>query len=146
MTLIRWNPFQDLVSIQDEMNRMFDSYFARKPGGGEMMIWNPVVDISETEEEITVAAEVPGIRKEDIKITIQDNVLTLSGEKHQEKEEKHKQYHRVERSFGSFQRSFSLPSSVSADKVKAKYKDGILVVVLPKSEESKPKEIQVSVS
>lgn len=146
MTLIRWNPFQDLVSIQDEMNRMFDSYFSRKPGGGEMMIWNPVVDISETEEEITVAAEVPGIKKEDIKITIQDNVLTLSGEKNEEKEEKNKQYHRVERSFGSFQRSFSLPSSVSADKIKAKYKDGILVVVLPKSEESKPKEIQVKVS
>ncbi|HHS12499.1 MAG TPA: Hsp20/alpha crystallin family protein [bacterium] len=146
MTLIRWNPFQDLVSIQDEMNRMFDSYFARKPESGGMMIWNPVVDISENEEEITVSAEVPGIKKDDIKITIQDNVLTLSGEKTQEKEEKNKQFHRVERSFGSFQRSFSLPSSVSADKVKAKYKDGILMVVLPKSEESKPKEIQVAVS
>ena len=148
MSLIRWTPFKDLLTIQDEMNRLFHEYFTRAPEKmeGDNYPWIPVVDIFETEDEIKVVAEIPGIKKDDVKISLQDNVLTLKGEKKQEKEEKDKNFHRVERSYGSFQRSFSLPAAVQADKVKANYKDGILTITLPKVEEAKPKEIAITVS
>ncbi len=108
--------------------------------------WSPTVDISETKDEVIVKAEVPGMTKEDISVFLQDNVLTLRGEKKQEKEEKDKTFHRVERSYGSFVRSFTLPTLVQADKVKAAYKVGVLQITLPKAEEVKPKEILVSVN
>lgn len=146
MTIVRWAPFRDMLNIQDEMNRLFNTYFAKSSDKEEGMVWHPFVDISESNNEITVTAEVPGMTKEDIKVSIQDNVLTLSGEKKQEKQGKGKNYHRIERAFGVFERSFSLPVSVQSDKVKAAYKDGILTITLPKSEEAKPKEISVSVS
>ena len=146
MTIVRWAPFRDMLNIQDEMNRLFNAYFAQSPEKGEGMVWHPFVDISESDDAIMVTAEVPGMKKEDIKVSIQDNILTLSGEKKQEKEDKGKNYHRIERAFGVFERSFSLPVSVQSDKVKAVYKEGILTITLPKSEEAKPKEISVSVS
>ena len=146
MTLVRWSPFRNLVSIQDEMNRMFNSYFGRLPEEEDQGMWYPAVDISESTDEITVKAEVPGMKKEDIKISIQDNILTLKGEKIKENEEKEKNYHRIERNYGVFERSFSLPVSIQMDKVKAKYQDGILMISLPKSEEAKPKEIDVAVN
>lgn len=108
--------------------------------------WSPTVDISETKDEVIVKAEVPGMTKEDISVFLQDNVLTLRGEKKQEKEEKDKTFHRVERSYGSFVRSFTLPTLVQADKVKAAYKVGVLQITLPKAEEVKPKEILISVN
>jgi HSP20 family protein len=107
--------------------------------------WSPSVDVSETKDNVIVNAEIPGMSKEDVKVTVQDNILTLSGEKKQEKEEKNGSYHRIERSYGSFRRSFILPTPVEADKVKATYKDGILRITLPKTEEVKANEIPISI-
>jgi HSP20 family protein len=108
-------------------------------------VWSPSVDVSETKDNVVIKAEIPGMTKDDVKISIQDNVITLKGEKKQEKEEKDANYHRIERSYGSFCRSFTLPAAVKADKIKATYKDGILNVTLPKTEEVKPKEIPINV-
>ncbi len=145
---MRWSPVRDILNIQDEMSRLFNAFFTNTPDRteGSTFSWGPLVDISETDDEIKVIAEVPGMKKEDIKISIQDNVLTLRGEKKQEKEEKDKNSHRVERAYGAFERSFSLPASVQTDKVKASYKEGVLTISLPKPEEAKPKEIDISVS
>ena len=147
MAITRWRPFKDVVSIQDEMNRLFDDFFGRPVlmTGWTEGVWNPTVDVSEDKDNVIIKAEMPGLSKEDVKISIQDNVLTLKGEKKQEKEEKDKNYHRIERNYGSFCRSFQLPTSVKSDKVKASYKDGVLSVTLPKTEEVKPKEIPISI-
>ena len=148
MTLIRWTPIGNMTNFQDEMNRLFNEFFTAAPGRSEAgaFPWNPLVDIAETKDDIIVKAEVPGMKKDDIKVVIQDNVLTLKGEKQEEKQEKDKQYHRVERSYGLFERSFSLPVSVQVDRVKADYKEGVLTINLPKAEEAKPKEVSVNVS
>jgi HSP20 family protein len=148
MTLIRWTPIRGMTGFQDEMNRLFNEFFASTPDRGETGVfpWNPLVDIAETKDDIVVKAEIPGMKKDDIKIVIQDNILTLKGERQEEKQEKDKRYHRVERSYGSFERSFSLPVSVKVDKVKADYKDGVLTITLPKAEEAKPKEVSVNIS
>jgi len=108
--------------------------------------WMPVVDISESDGEYLIKAELPEVKKEDVKVTVEDGVLTIQGERRQEKEEKGKRYHRVERSYGSFVRSFTLPESVDEGGVKAEYKDGVLNLHLPKSEKVKPKAIDVKVS
>jgi HSP20 family protein len=147
MAIARWRPFKDVVSIQDEMNRLFDDFFGRpvlKTAWTEG-VWSPTVDVSEDKDNVIIKAEMPGMSREDVKISIQDNVLTLKGEKKQEKEEKDKNYHRIERSYGSFCRSFQLPTSVKSDKIKAAYKDGVLSITLPKTEEVKPKEIPISI-
>lgn len=150
MTLVRWRPFRDIVSIQDEMNLLFNDFFGRVPsrfeGDWNASEWSPSVDISETKDNIVIKAEVPGIRKEEIKITLQDNVLMLKGERKQEKEEKETNFHRMERSYGSFARSFNLSTVVQADKIKASYKDGILNIILPKAEEVKPKQIPIEIN
>lgn len=147
MAIVRWRPFRDLVSIQDEMNRLFDDFFGRPVARTEWTegVWSPTVDVSEDRDNVIIKAEMPGMKKEDVKISIQDNVLTLKGEKKQEKEEKDKSYHRVERSYGSFCRSFQLPTSVKTDKIKANYKEGVLNITVPKTEEVKPKEIPISI-
>ena len=111
-----------------------------------MADWMPTVDISETEGEYLIKAELPEVRKEDVKVTVENGVLTLQGERRQEKEEKGKRFHRVERSYGSFVRSFTLPESVDESSVKAEYKDGVLNLHLPKSEKVKPKAIDVKVA
>jgi len=147
MSIVRWSPFRDMLGIQDEMNRLFNAYFTRSSDQeGKSLVWHPFVDIFETDNEIKVVAEVPGMNKEDIKVSIQDNVLTISGVKKQEADDTSKNYHRIERAWGTFERSFSLPMAVRVDKVNAAYKDGILTITLPKSEEAKPKEIDVSVT
>jgi HSP20 family protein len=147
MAIVRWRPFRDMVSIQDEMNKLFDDFLGRPLMRTEWSegVWNPSVDISETKDNVLIKAEMPGLNKEDVKISMQDNMLTLTGEKKQEKEEKETNYHRVERSYGAFSRSFSLPTSVKSDKIRATYKDGILSITLPKTEEVKPKEIPISI-
>ncbi len=144
MAIVRWSPFRDLVSIQQEVNRLFDDLMTRRgEPSGEGAIWVPAVDISETEDAISVKMEVPGVTKDGIKISVTNNVLTVKGEKKMEKETKEEQYHRVERVYGSFVRSLELPTVVAADQVKATYEDGVLSIVLPKSEEVKPKEIPI---
>jgi HSP20 family protein len=147
MAITRWRPFRDLVTVQDDMSRFFEDFFSRPLVRTEWTegVRSPTVDVSETKDDLVIKAEMPGMNKEDVKISIHDNILTLKGEKKQEKEEKDANYHRIERSYGSFCRSFNLPTSVKADKVKATYKDGVLNVTLPKTEEAKPKEIPILV-
>jgi HSP20 family protein len=125
---------------------MFDSFLQR---GGDLFesgtMLSPATDISEDKDNLVFSVEIPGMNKEDFKVTVQDNILTIRGEKRQESEVKDSSYRRVERSYGSFSRSFNLPASVQSDKIKAAYEDGVLKLVLPKAEEAKPKEIQISV-
>ena len=147
MAITRWRPFRDVVSVQDEMSRLFEDVFGQRPARVEWTdgVWNPSVDVTEDKDSVVVKAEMPGLNKDDIKISVQDSILTLKGEKKQEKEEKEIDYHRIERSYGSFCRSFQLPTTVRADKIKANYKDGVLSIILPKTEEVKPKEIPIGI-
>ena len=155
MSLIRWTPARDLptfpsdvINMQREINRMFDSFFRGGLSEDDALVasdWSPAVDIAEHDNEYTVKLELPGVSKEDVKITMQNNVLTVRGEKRKEKETKGSSYHRVERSYGTFQRNFTLPSTVKADKIDASYAEGILTIVLPKAEEARAKQIEVKV-
>jgi HSP20 family protein len=155
MALIRWKENRDLpafpsevLNMQREINRMFDGFFR---GGaddeGQMFLssWSPATDIVEHENEYVVNLELPGVDKDDVKITMQENLLTIRGQKKEEKESNGSQYRRVERSYGEFQRTFQLPSSVKSDRIEAAYRDGILTVSLPKAEEARSKQIEVKV-
>ena len=148
MAIVRWRPLGNLFNIQNEINRLFSELAASPPESRDLAetAWSPSVDISETEHEIVLVAELPGIDQKDLKVDVQDNVLTLSGEKKQTKETKEKNFHRIERSYGAFHRSFALPVEVDVAKVKAVYKDGLLNIILPKAEVSKPKQIDIQVS
>jgi HSP20 family protein len=147
MAITRWRPFRDLVSIRDEMNRLFEDFFGGTPARSEWEegIWSPTIDVSETKDKVMVEADLPGLKKEDVKISVQDDTLIIKGEKKQKKEEKEADYHRVERSYGSFFRLIPLPTSVKRDQVKANYKDGVLKITMPKTEEVKSKEIPISI-
>ncbi|MBK9305920.1 MAG: Hsp20/alpha crystallin family protein [Nitrospira sp.] len=149
MALVRWDPFRELEEVSDRLNRMFARPATRSSNGKETMIvadWTPSVDISETEGEYQIKAEIPDVKKEDVKVTLEDGVLTIQGERRHEKEEKGKKYHRIERSYGSFVRTFSLPDVIDEEKVKAEFKEGVLNLSLPKSEKAKPKAIDVKVA
>ena len=149
MALLRWDPFREMASLQERMNRIFSDFRVRSPLGEEEInqgAWAPPVDIYETAESIVLEAELPGITKDGIVVEVKDNTLTLKGDKKFEREVKEENYHRVERSYGAFQRVFTLPSTVQQDRVKAKFKDGILEITLPKVEEAKPKQIKVEAS
>ncbi|NUM75178.1 Hsp20/alpha crystallin family protein [candidate division KSB1 bacterium] len=148
MSIVRWSPVRDMLNMQADMNRLFGNMFDRDSyetslGRGA---WNPVVDITETADEYQVTAELPGLNKDDVKISYEGGVVTIRGEKKQEKEDKNRNYHRVERSFGMFERSFRLPTQIDVNKIEAKFKDGILGLRLPKSEEARPKEIPIKIS
>src|SRR5262245_19029607 len=148
--LTRWSPMKEL----EEMEKRLAGVFGRAPSVGNaekkeaisVAEWSPLVDITEDEKEYIVKAEIPEMKKEDIKISVHDDVLTISGERKYEKEEKGKKYHRVERAYGSFMRSFTLPEDADGTKVNAEYKDGVLKVHLPKSEKAKPKAIEVKIA
>jgi len=148
MTLVRWDPFRELEDMSERLNRVFSRPSLRNSGKENLTVadWMPTVDISETEGEYLIKAELPEVRKEDVKVTVENGVLTLQGERRQEKEEKGKRFHRVERSYGSFVRSFTLPESVDESFVKAEDKDGVLNLQLPKSEKVQPKAIDVKVA
>ena len=149
MTIIRWDPFREMSSLQDRLNRLFSEVRARSPLGEEDIsqgTWVPPVDIYETTDFLVLKAEFPGMNKEDVTVEVKDKTLTLKGEKKFEKDVKEENYHRMERSFGAFHRAFSLPTTLQPDKVTAKFKDGILEIRLPKVEESKPRQIKVEVS
>ncbi len=149
MALVKWDPFKDLLSIQDRMNRLFDETLTRTGRGeGEELargVWSPAVDIYETDESIVLKAELPGIDKKEVSIEVKGNMLILKGERKFEKEIKEENYHRMERAYGSFQRTFTLPNIIKKENVKAKYKDGILEITLPKVKEAKPKHVKVEV-
>lgn len=146
MTLVRWRPLRDLWNIQEEIDRSFDNFFSRTAREFTNGHWAPAVDIAEANDELKFNVEVPGMKKEDVKVTFQDGILTIKGERKQEREEKDLNFHRMERSYGSFCRSFTLPTMVQGDKIKANYKDGVLSISLPKVEEAKPKEITIGVA
>ena len=148
MALIRWDPFSDLLSIQDKMNRLFEDSLTRTRAFGPdeelgVSSWTPAVDIFETDTEIVLKAELPEIKREDVQINIENNVLTLSGERKLEKETKKENYHRIERSYGVFKRSFTLPTVVDQENIKATFVDGVLQMNMAKREESKPRQIEI---
>ena len=147
MALIRWtDPFRDIATLQDRMEQIFGDHLdrGRSEEGLGTGVWMPAVDIYETKDAICVRAELPGVDKDAVKVEVKDGVLALRGERKFEKEVKEENYHRVERSYGTFHRSFSLPSSVDGERVTARMKDGVLEVTLPKREEAKPKQIKIS--
>jgi HSP20 family protein len=156
MTLIRWNPLRDVttwhpvsdladefVTMQREIDRMFDRFRGGTLDDSGTTAFMPVVDIIKGANQYDIRVELPGVKKEDVKITIQNDVLTIRGEKKQETQKKGENVHRVERSYGAFQRSFTLPTSVKSEAIEASYDNGILNISLPKAEEAKPKEIEV---
>jgi HSP20 family protein len=146
MPLMRWNPTRDLLSICDDMNRLFNEFFSRTEGQEGTWLsgaWIPLVDIHETDDALILKAELPGFSKDDVNVEIKDNGLTLKGQRQEEKEVKEEQYHRRERAYGSFQRTFMLPATVDSERVTATYKDGVLELRLPKRETAKPKRIAI---
>jgi HSP20 family protein len=145
--LTKWNPFRELEDIQSRLSSLFGRTPMRSLGEEAMTVseWTPLVDIAEDEKEYLIKAELPEVKKEDVKVTVENGVLTITGERKFEKEEKNKKYHRVERAYGSFMRSFTLPEGAAGDKISAEFKDGVLKVHLAKSAEAKPKSIDVKV-
>jgi len=141
MALIRWSPWRELESMQRHLSRVLDD--SNMALGMDESHWLPAVDIRETADAIVVHAELPGIDKKDVKVDVRDGVLTISGERKYEKDVKEENVHRIERSYGSFTRSFSLPSHVDVNKVEAKLDNGVLEVRLPKTDTAKPKSISV---
>ena len=139
MAVVKWDPFRDFNLLQDRVNRLFGNDEATAT-----TTWSPSVDIFETEGEIVVKAELPGMNREDITLNLEKNLLTLKGERRFEKETKDENYHRIERSYGGFSRAFSIPATVDEEKIRADYKDGVLKIVLPKKEQAKPKQIRIA--
>ena len=146
MAVIRWNdPFRELAALQDRMNRMFEGTLTRTRSEEELFTgtWAPPVDIYETKDKITLKAELPGFDEKQINLRFEDGVLTIEGERKFEKESGDENYHRVERSYGKFVRSFAIPAGVEGDKIAASFASGVLTVDLPKREETKPKQIRI---
>src|SRR5215208_5894042 len=141
MSVSRWDPFQDLLAIQDEMNQVFGR--ARQGQGGGGRVWAPALDISERKDAYVVTVEVPGVNADDLDITLEDGLLTIQGERQFTQESTEQQFHRVERRYGSFRRSITLPAQVRAEAIEASFEHGVLEVVVPKAEEAKPKKITV---
>ena len=143
MNVTRWNPARDMAALEvDRLNRMFDAVFSGEPMTSSA--WVPAVDIYETnDKDVVVKVEVPDMKREDIKVTFENNVLTIEGERKASEEVKNEQYHRIERRYGAFRRSFTLPASVDGSRVQAAYQDGILKVTLPQRPEAKPRQITI---
>lgn len=145
MNIIKYDPFRDLRSLQDEMNRLFTSSLPRHTNREEMSAgWAPSVDIYESENQIVLEAELPGMKREDFEVSIENNVITLRGKRHFEKKDDGDNYHRVERAYGTFTRSFNLPRTVSTEGIKADFKNGVLSVTLPKNVEARSRRIEVA--
>ena len=146
-SLNRWNPTTPNLVPRDPFSRLFDSFFNQELVGGEEVsnrTWLPPVDIQETDDAYRLSAELPGLTKDDINITLENNVLRLTGERKLEKDVKKESYQRIERTYGSFARSFSLPHQVNGDKVEAAFKDGVLTITVPKADQAKPRKISIS--
>lgn len=149
MNLVRWDPFRELQDMSDRLSRVFSRPEMRGAAGNEALTfpdWAPVVDIAETPEEFLIKAEIPGVKKEDMKVSFSDDTVRIEGERKQEKEEHGKKYHRIERSYGSFVRTFLVPNGVNEGAMSAEFKDGVLQVHLPKSNKPAPKSVEVKVS
>lgn len=152
MTLVKWNPTRDLFNLEKEFNKIF-STFGDKFGisradeeAYENAIWSPLADISEDEDKYTVKMDLPGIDKNDVKLSFADGQISISGERKQENEEKNTKYHRVERMYGKYYRSFALPNKIKEDKIDAQFSNGQLTITIPKADEVKPKQIEIKVN
>lgn len=148
MAIVRWEPFRDLLTTQDRFNRLFNETFSSAFGGQNLAAgtWNPPVDVYETDKGLVLKAELPGLDPKDLEVRVEDGTLYLKGERKEERDVKEENYHRIERSYGSFTRTFALPKSVNTDDIKADYKDGVLTLAMGKREEAKPKTIKVNVT
>src|SRR2546423_12114950 len=144
-TIARWEPFRGVTTLQDQINRLFNDV-ARTGEQSNLSAWAPAVDIYETEQELVVKADLPDVDPKDLDIRVENNLLTIRGERKFEKKVSEENYLRVERTYGAFSRSFSLPNTVNAEAIHAEYKNGVLTVNLPKREESKPRQVKVSVN
>ncbi|GAK60908.1 heat shock protein hsp20 [Candidatus Vecturithrix granuli] len=158
--LAKWNPLKsvrakgehnsaklkELGQLQDALNRLFDRFFQDRYTESEDALWFPAVDMAETDTAIVIHAELPGMTKKDVDISLQDNILTIQGEKKRKKKAKHEDFYLVERSFGRFYQAFTLPAAVKSDKITATFKHGVLTITLPKSEGAQPKRIAISTS
>lgn len=152
MTLVRFNPMRDLLNIEKEISRLFNSFesrlgFPKKDVDEDLenAVWSPLTDISEDKDNFFLKLDLPGVSKDDVKISYNNGQLCISGERKQEKEEKDKTYHRVERVYGKYYRSFTLPKEIKVDEISAEFKDGQLSITIPKAEEIKPKELEIKV-
>ena len=148
MAIVRWDPFRDVATLQDRINRIFNESFGRTRDLDEEVSlndWSPPVDIYETGDGIVLKVELPGVNKDDVSVEVKDNVLTLKGERLLDPKIKDEHYYRKERSFGKFNRSFSLQETIKPDLIKASFKDGVLTVAIPRPEEEKPKQVTVDI-
>jgi HSP20 family protein len=145
-TLTRWEPFGGATTMQDQVNRLFHDVFERQGGESSLTAWAPAVDIYESEHELVVKADLPDIDPKDLDIRVENNILTIRGERKFEKKVNEDNYLRVERAYGSFARSFTLANTVNSDAIKAEYQNGVLTLTIPKREEAKPKQIKVNVA
>ena len=145
-TISRLEPFRGLSTLQDQFNRLFNESFRNQAEESALTTWAPSVDIYETPNELVVKADLPDVNEKDIDVRVENNLLTIRGERKFEKSVSEENYLRVERTYGSFSRSFSLPNTVNAEAIAAEYKNGVLTVTLPKREESKPRQVRVSVN
>jgi HSP20 family protein len=146
MELVAWTPFESLNQVQSRINHLFDESFGRsRPNGAASTVWYPAVDILESKEAYLLRAELPGMKKEDFNLELKEDTLTLTGERKSTKPAEGVEYRTVERLSGKFVRSFTLPETVKHDGIQATYKDGILEIHVPKAEEAKPRQIEISV-
>lgn len=147
MAIIRWSPYRSLINMNHEMENLFEDFFSttRRQGDAEQALpsWAPDVDLIEGKEEYTLRAELPGVSKEDVKVILTEDVLTVSGEKKSNQELKGENFHRSERVYGAFSRSFRLPNPINGEKIQAQYRDGVLTLTIPKAESVKPREIEI---
>ena len=143
MALVRWDPIRELDSLQGDMNRLFDRFFEGRAPNGISRRWIPAMDLVETDDHLVLRGDLPGMTEDDVDIEIKDNVLTVSGERKTESEDKGEGYHRVERSFGSFSRSLTLPAGIDPEKVEAGFENGVLEVRIPKPAEAKPTRVEI---
>jgi HSP20 family protein len=144
--ITRWDAFHNLSTLQDQVNRLFETSFPRRSDQSAPTTWAPAVDIYETENELVLKADIPDVNEKDLDVRVENNMLTIRGERKFEQKMKEDNYLRVERTYGSFSRSFSLPNTVNTESIKADYKNGVLTVELPKQSESKPKQVKVNVN
>jgi HSP20 family protein len=145
MAIIRWDPFRDLITLREKMNRLFEDTFAARGEEKDLMssTWTPSVDIYESENDVVLTAELPGIEEKDIEIKIEDNTLTIKGERKLEKETKEENYHRIERAYGTFYRSFTIPHNVDQNKIQAEHENGVLKITMPRKPELKPQKVKI---
>ncbi|MGD0545389.1 MAG: Hsp20/alpha crystallin family protein [Candidatus Acidiferrales bacterium] len=145
-SITRWDPFRNLSSLQEQVNRLFESGMQTRNDNSALTTWAPAVDIYETENELVLKADLPAINEKDLDIRVENNMLTIRGERKFESDVKEDNYLRIERTYGSFSRSFGLPNTVNAEAIKAEYKNGVLTIEMPKRAESKPKQVKINIT